>query len=631
MFTLEEMGKKFIELYNDALKRVPYTKEELEDYFENISSRQCEEKDEEINLEIFNCMSEDIDCMDNEKFSNFVSLLSIYYYCKCHYDDDEYINEEDFEIDDWETDDIELDDFDEDEEDDIIGDMETITKEEFIDDIKDQNNNYLFDLLEVFFDEELFGLNHEDFSFDKYDCLSIVDEIDGNEKVENIFSKFHPNLKKEFEQYIDCAGQEQIFNKCTKFDVNSVSDFIQLYEIVRKKINDELLLKEFLRHFLINMNEKNEMLCNDILIFILKYYYVKSYFSNKKNLDDVMNNIYSCIFEINDINKHEDIIYEFSDFNFQEFCESFPNVPSDVVEVMKEKISLDNLKTYGTSGIWKEYNYLKEINQNKDAISRFCPSWYFKENNEDYKYIIYFSVDKKNQFNIPRLCIVVDSNNNAVEIYGKEANNNIEFEMLPILEEKIVSYSNKDYLLQQTNILKTFASIIKKIELDKELIKEEIDFLYNITRVRSRDNIIFNHAQYKINNILENLEHKKYLSKYYDCSEDQIALNYQCLTEESVALIGSLFVDYKCNYPNLKIIFGSAYCTDLKNAEGLCNLERVKGDADFYRLNDLSGLKNLIEVGRNLSLNSLESINGINPNLYVDGEIILANKKIKKK
>ena len=632
MHTLEEMGKEFIQLYKDALSKTIYDKEELQYYLDGLNRTEKEEKQEEINLEIFCHMTEEICLMGEEKFDNFISLLAIYYYCKCCYIKDENEDELEEDLDDeiYETED-ELIDEELDEEDEIINDIESITKEEFIENIKEQNNNHLFDMLEVFFEEEFFGLSIEDFSFDEVDSSCLLDNIDEDEQIQKIFYKFHPNLKKELEQYIVSAKEEQFFNKCILIDVNSVSDFIQLFELIRRKVTDEEFINEFLRQFLIKTREKNIELCRNIIIFILKYYYIKSYFNDKENLNNVKRDIYSCIFEIDDINRNEYTITQFADFDLQKFCMLSSNMPNEVKEVLDKKISLNNLRTYGVNGIWKEYNSIEEINKNNETIKRFCPHWYFREDSEEYKYIIYFSIDENNEFNIPRLCIITDSDNNIIDIYGKQPRNSIELEMLTILEEKVKSFSDDESLLKDINILKTFARITNKIEKNEELTIEEIDFLYNITNKRNINNKIFTHYKYKLNDMIKEFDHKKLLSKYYDCTKEQIALDYKKLTEETVALASYLIAGTKCNYPNLKIILGNAFCSDLKSAEGLCSLERIKGDAYFEDLKDLKFLKNLIEVGGDLLLYNSENIDDLNPDLYVDGDIKLANQKIIKR
>lgn len=628
MDSLLDMGQKIFELYKKALEKYPYI--ESEDNSNNNNSIEEEQNE----TERLNYVLEEISYMPDEILDNFISLLAVYYYTK--FEETEEENELYEEYDDDE-DEYEYDN-DEDEYDNkIFKDIETQTKEEFIYDTKQENNEHLTTMVSDFIEEEITSLYDldmlEEIEYDNYDVLNLFEEVEYNE-IEKIITKFHPNPTKELKNYKDIINIEKYIEKATKIKINSTGQFIQLYEVVRKNVNNKDFLKTFLLKVLDMIEQENNKTFREIIVLILRYYYIKNYLKKQNDIEETKLDIYFAIKEIDDFSRYSNIIEEFIDFNFQKFYENFDKIPQDIKDTLQECITLENLNTYGTEGLWTEYSSKKEYLEQEKNIIKYCPTWFIPDwqknkNNED-KYIIYYTKDKNNNFNIPRILLTIDKNNNIIKIDGKDQNSCIEYELLDILENKVLEYPNIKNILNTINILKIYSSINKKINNNEELNNTETEILFNIKT--KKDNIFFNHFDYRIEEMKEKANKKKILAKYYNCKEEQIALKEEELNKETVVLMNSL--DSSCtklNLPKLKIIFGNIYCDRIENGEELKSLEQIKGLASFASLKSSKGLENLIYIGDNLYLNSIEDYNYFNPNLNVEGDIFLPNNVVKKR
>lgn len=634
MNTIADMSKEIMRIYKESLEVYPFDEEnqsideddeeyEYEKFMKELEEDDEEEYEEVINTDRLTYILDRILEMPPSKFNNLVSLLAVYYYTITidHYRNKNYkLDDEELE-DEEELDDEEL-------EDDylkVINNIEDKSVDDFLFDISEQNNDDLLYMILRFAENEIeyYEEYHEEVELEEFEGIGIVESFVKKDYLKDIFFKFHPNLEADIKEYNNYLKKEEYLKKVSNIVVKSNMDFIQLFEVVKRNFDDKFYLKHFLYKFLDNMQNKNKETFKQIIIVMLRYYYIKNYLENKEDIEYIKREV---IYNINDtkdnnINRFEFVIDEFLNFKFQSFMNDYQKVSTldGIKEDFEEFITLDNLKTYGLDGEWKSYCSKEEINKLKDEIFKYCPCWSFDSHIIDYtKCIVYFSKNKTGKNNIPRIIMYVNSNNEITKVSGREQNSCIEYELLDILQEKVYSFSNALDIISKIETLRYISNINDKVCNNMDLTKEEICFLYDIDK--KLDIGFFGSWDYRIKDIKEKAGIKKCLAKYYDCEEKNVAVNYKELNEETVVFVGGFHALKNCNFPKLKVIFGDAFCDILRSAEGLKSLEVIKGDAAFELLKSLNDLESLLKIEGNAHFNSIEE-HELNPNLYVDGDI----------
>ena len=99
---------------------------------------------------------------------------------------------------------------------------------------------------------------------------------------------------------------------------------------------------------------------------------------------------------------------------------------------------------------------------------------------------------------------------------------NMESEMIPILEEKLKEFPDRDKYYKKENDMKMLTLIDKKVSQNEELTIEELKFLYET------ENIIDGFGYKKdprIEEIKEKRNIKEDLSKTYNVSTEEIAIS----------------------------------------------------------------------------------------------------------
>ena len=627
MDTIADMAKEIMRIYKESLEVYPFEEEnesideyDNDEYDEEKFMKWMEEDDadaedeyeEVINTDRLTYILDRILELPTSKFNNLVSLLVVYYYTITI---DHYRNKTDKLDDEEELDDYLI----------VLNNIENKSVDDFLFDISQQNNDDLLYMMLRFAENEIeyYEEYHEEIDLEDFEGLGIVEAFNKKDYLKHIFFKFHPNLEADLQEYNNNLKKEEYLKKVSNIIVKSNMEFIQLFEVVKRNFNDKYYLKHFLFKFLDNMQNKSKETFKQIMIIILRYYYIKNYLENKEDLEYIKREVICNINDTKDrnINRFEYVIDEFLDFNFQSFMNDYQKIPNfdEIKKEFEEFVTLDNLKTYGVEGEWRSYCSKEEIKKLKDKTFKYCPYWSFDNNSIDYeKCLVYFSKGKTNKNNIPRIIMYVNSNNEIIEIYGREQNSCIEYELLDILQEKIYSFSNACDITSKISILRFISNINDKVNNNIDLTKEEICFLYDIDQ--KLDMNFFGRWDYRKNNIKEKTETKKCLAKYYDCEEKNIALNYKELDEETIVFVGAFQAQKNCNFPKLKVIFGPAFCDTLRSAKGLKSLEIIKDNAYFELLKSLNNLESLIKIEGDAHFNSIDE-QQFNTNLYVDGDI----------
>lgn len=651
-----EMKNYLFRLYEEAVYEYPLS----DDEFSFDSDGESEDDDLDY-LNRISYMHDRIIELPYDTFSDFISLFTIYFYsgsqhltsfidemneylekilekCEANIEDDSEILEETDENKNVEEDSENSDENEEiDDEEKIYESIEIKSKKEFIDEIRNQVNNYLIQMLEMFYNRELYFLDNsciesgieEDHFFD----WEILQASISDKKVENVFLKFHPNLRKELTNYKTYLENEDALKKLPHVNIKTISNFIELFVFAKEKFNDNDYLYSFLIYFLDEIREKNEVLYKSISLLLLRNYYI--YEMKKEEVD-----MYSIGLEVQQLNDPKryrisnEIIESFLDFDINTLGEKYEKLTKQQKKVVDDFINMDALKTFGESGKWIKINSKEQLNEYKYYLNKYGLHWTHGrdgriDHSKNEKGYVYLSTDKNGKNTIPRLYIVVDSNNNIKTVFGKD-DNCVEFDMLSILEEKIKEINATDKWLEKILNIRKVGCINDKIDKNIDLSKEEIEILYGIRSNRNTGSL--KPIDPRLYFIKQKANIRKNLAIYYDCLESEVATTENELNENTIVYSKSLMLGYvtTCNYPKLKVIFGDFFASVLNNAEGLCSLERVNGNLWFESLKSSKGLEKLIWVEKDADFEEMEDASYLNKDLYVGGKFKIFGKEIEK-
>lgn len=103
-----------------------------------------------------------------------------------------------------------------------------------------------------------------------------------------------------------------------------------------------------------------------------------------------------------------------------------------------------------------------------------------KDQLEDGDFYVYYTLDENGDAKVPRIAIRMDGKNKIGEIRGISGKQNMEPEMMPILEEKLKEFPDRDKYLKKEHDMKLLTLIDKKVNNNIELNLGELKFLYEI-------------------------------------------------------------------------------------------------------------------------------------------------------
>lgn len=187
----------------------------------------------------------------------------------------------------------------------------------------------------------------------------------------------------------------------------------------------------------------------------------------------------------------------------------------------------ENLKE--TKGIWikydQGYNYRPLWKSLQGKNTGWCTAGEenCKSQIENGDFYVYYTYDKEGKPTNPRIAIRMNGKDSIGEIRGIGDSQNLEPEMLPILNEKLNEFPDKDKYLKKEHDMKILTEIDNKLQKGEELTKEELMFLYEI------DGEIEGFGWKKdprIDEIKEKRDNKKDLSKCFEYNEDEIAVGF---------------------------------------------------------------------------------------------------------
>ena len=324
--------------------------------------------------------------------------------------------------------------------------------------------------------------------------------------------------------------------------------------------------------------------------------------------------------------------------------------------VIKQSMLRGEKQSNSTSGKWIKYEQGSDYNILRNSLQGYYTGWctaagenFAKHQLANGDFYVYYTLDNNGEAKVPRIAIRMDGSTKIGEIRGIADNQNMEPEMMPILEEKLEEFPDREKYYKKERDMKLLTLIDKKVNKNIELSLDELKFLYEI------DNEIEGFGYEKdprIQEIINKRNQKKDYAFIYNINENAIALTQEEWKEnpkQYKILLNDLKLDYVTSSKELilpNIISGNLELKELTNASGLILPDIVGGsirldslisakDLKFPKIInkdlDLSCLfdaENIIlpeKIGGNLNLSCLLLNKGITFPKIIDGNLDLSS------
>ena len=282
--------------------------------------------------------------------------------------------------------------------------------------------------------------------------------------------------------------------------------------------------------------------------------------------------------------------------------------------VIKQSMLKDKLQSNTTSGKWVKYEQGSDYNILRDSLQGYYTGWctaagenFAKSQLAGGDFYVYYSFDNNGEAKIPRIAIRMDGKNKIGEIRGIADRQNMEPEMMPILEEKLKEFPDRDKYLKKEHDMKLLTLIDKKINNNIELTLDELKFLYEI-------NSKIEGFGYKKDPRIDEIKKKRKIKKDYalifDVKEEEVALSQE---------------EWKQNPNKFKILDSDLYLRHLVKPNGLVLPHHINGSLSLSNLTSAEGLVLPQSVGGDLHLWSLTSAEGLVLPQDFSGNLYLSN------
>ena len=267
-----------------------------------------------------------------------------------------------------------------------------------------------------------------------------------------------------------------------------------------------------------------------------------------------------------------------------------------------------------TDGKWIKYEQGSDYNILRNSLQGYYTGWctaagenFAKDQLAGGDFYVYYSLDKNGEAKVPRIAIRMDGKDKIGEIRGIADNQNMEPEMMPILEEKLKEFPNRDKYLKKEHDMKLLTLIDKKVNNNIELTLDELKFLYEI------DDQIKGFG-YEEDPRIKEIKRKRKKRRDYS-----LIFNVK---EEEVALFKEEWLN---NPEKFKVLLDNIYLDSLTSTDGLVLPQHVDGNIGLHYLTSAEGLVLPESIGGDIYLNSLTSAEGLVLPKYVGGFIDLSS------
>ena len=303
--------------------------------------------------------------------------------------------------------------------------------------------------------------------------------------------------------------------------------------------------------------------------------------------------------------------------------------------VIKQSMLKDKLQSNTTSGKWVKYEQGSDYNILRDSLQGYYTGWctaagenFAKSQLAGGDFYVYYSFDNNGEAKIPRIAIRMDGKNKIGEIRGIADRQNMEPEMMPILEEKLKEFPDRDKYLKKEHDMKLLTLIDKKVNNNIELTLSELKFLYEINSKIEGFGYI---KDPRINEIKNKRNIKKDCALIFDVKEEEVALSQEEWEESPnkfKILASDLDLRRLINADSLVLpqnIVGSLYLINLTSVDGLVLPQNISGDLYLNSLTSAKGLVLPQNIGGILYLSSLTNAVGLVLPQNFSGSLYLIN------
>lgn len=283
--------------------------------------------------------------------------------------------------------------------------------------------------------------------------------------------------------------------------------------------------------------------------------------------------------------------------------------------VIKQSMLRGEKQSSSTAGKWIKYEQGSDYNILRNSLQGYYTGWctaagenFAKDQLANGDFYVYYTLDNNGEAKVPRIAIRMDGKTNIGEIRGIADNQNIEPEMMPILEEKIKEFPDREKYYKKERDMKLLTLIDKKVNKNIELSLDELKFLYEI------DNEIEGFGYKKdprIQEIKNKRDQKNDCLLIFNVKESEVALSqneWKSNPKRFKVLLGNLEIN-KSNSINdffrLKYICGNLYLGNLKEANDIIITTKI---SDYIVLNNLTFINSLTinkNIGGYLDLSKL--------------------------
>ena len=280
--------------------------------------------------------------------------------------------------------------------------------------------------------------------------------------------------------------------------------------------------------------------------------------------------------------------------------------------VIKQSFLKGEHQSNSTDGKWIKYEQGSDYNILRDSLQGYYTGWctaagenFAKDQLAGGDFYVYYSLDKNGEVKVPRIAIRMNGKTKIGEIRGIADNQNMEPEMMPILEEKLKEFPDKDKYLEKEHDMKLLTLIDRKINNNIDLTLDELKFLYEV-------NSKIDGFGYKKDPRIEEIKSKRNgrrdYSLIFNVKEEEVALSHE---------------EWLNNPEKFKALAGNIYLRSLTSAEGLVLPQYVGGNIDLSYLASAEGLVLPQYVGGSIVLDSLTSAEGLALPQHVGRDIVL--------
>ena len=289
--------------------------------------------------------------------------------------------------------------------------------------------------------------------------------------------------------------------------------------------------------------------------------------------------------------------------------------------VIKQSMLKDKLQSNTTSGKWVKYEQGSDYNILRDSLQGYYTGWctaagenFAKSQLANGDFYVYYTLDNNGEAKVPRIAIRMNGKTEIEEIRGIADRQNMEPEMMPILEEKLKEFPDRDKYLKKEHDMKLLTLIDKKVNNNIELTLDELKFLYEID---SKIEEFGYEKDPRIDEIKSKRNIKKDYALIFDVKEEEVALSQEEWKQNPnkfKILDSDLYLRHLVKPNGLVLphhINGSLYLNEITSAKGLVLPQNIGGDLYLIRLTSAEDLVLPQSIGGSLFLSALTSAEGL--------------------